>query len=103
MRPDKLRARASGDTFTVSLLRPWGGMLTTKWPAYLPTPLFEGDLGEAVRIDWNARFRASLFGSNRSYFYEEHTIWVTLVAAPLDSSFLTLEPVKHIDLRTTIY
>lgn len=38
-----------------------------------------------------------------AYFYEEHTIWVTLQAAPTDSTFLTLAPSKHIDLRTTIY
>ncbi len=103
MRPDNLRARMAGGRFTVSLHRPWGGMLTTRWPAQLPAPLFEGGVGESVRIDWNGRFRSSLFGSNRSYFYEEHTIWVTLVDAPTDASFLTLAPKKHIDLRTNIY
>lgn len=29
--------------------------------------------------------------------------WVTLQAAPTDSTFLKLAPVKHIDLRTRIY
>ena len=102
-RPDNLKAWRTGDGFAVSLFRPWESMLTTRWPAWLASPLFEGRLGDAVRIDWNGRFRASIAGSNRSYFYEEHTIWVTLQAAPTDSSFLTLEPIKHIDLRTTIY
>jgi hypothetical protein len=101
--PDNLRVGSAGDTFSVSLMRPWGGMLTTKWPGYLPTPLFEGGVGESVRIDWNGRFRSSMSGSNHSYFYEEHVIWVTLQAEPTDSSFLALEPVKYIDLRTTIY
>lgn len=102
-RPDNLKAWRVGEGFAVSLLRPWDSMLTTRWPAWLASPLFEGGLGDAVRIDWNARFRASVSGSNRSYFYEEHTVWVTLQAAPTDASFLALEPVKHIDLRTTIY
>jgi hypothetical protein len=103
MRPDNMRVRRVKDGFEVSLSRPWDSMLTTKWPAYLPSPVFRGGIGDAVRIDWNGRFHASLFGSNRSYFYEEHTIWVTLQEAPVDSTFLTLAPVKHIDLRTTIY
>lgn len=103
LRPDNLRVRKVGDGFAVSLLRPWDSMLTTKWPAWLPSPLFEGQLGEALRIDWNGRFRSSAGGSNRSYFYEEHTIWVTLQVAPTDAVFLELAPIKHIDLRTTIY
>lgn len=102
-RPDYLRVRRVGEGFAVSLLPPWDSMRVTKWPAWLPSPLFEGGLGEAVRIDWNGRFRTSIGGSNRSYFYEEHTIWVTLQAAPTDATFLTLEPVKHIDFRTRIY
>jgi hypothetical protein len=102
-RPDNLKAWRVGEGFAVSLFRPWDSMLTTRWPAWLASPLFEGGLGDAVRIDWNARFRSSIGGSNRSYFYEEHTVWVTLQAAPTDASFLTLEPTKHIDLRTTIY
>ncbi len=102
-RPDNLKALRVGEGFAVSLFRPWDSMLTTRWPAWLASPLFEGGLGDAVRIDWNARFRASVSGSNRSYFYEEHTVWVTLQAAPTDASFLALAPSKHIDLRTTIY
>jgi hypothetical protein len=102
-RPDNLRVRAIKDGFEVRLDRPWPSMLTTKWPAFLPQPLFRGEVGDTVRIDWNARFHSSLFGSNRSYFYEEHTIWITLQQDPADSTFLTLEPIKRIDLRTTIY
>ena len=102
-RPDNLKAWRVGDGFAVALLRPWPSMLTTRWPAWLASPLFEGGLGDAVRIDWNGRFRASVSGSNRSYFYEEHTTWVTLQAAQTDSSFVKLELIKHIDLRTTIY
>lgn len=102
-RPDNLKVWRVRDGFAVSLLRPWESMLTTRWPAWLASPLFEGKLGDAVRIDWNARFRASVFGSNRSYFYEEHTIWITLQETARDSSFQTLAPIKHIDLRTTIY
>jgi hypothetical protein len=103
LRPDNLRVRRVGERFEVTLLKPWDSMLTTKWPGWLPSPLFEGGLGDAVRIDWNGRFRASIGGSNRSYFFEEHTILVTLQAAPTDATFLTLAPVKQIDLRTTIY
>lgn len=102
-RPDNLKAWRVGEGFAVSLFRPWNSMLTTKWPAWLASSLFEGGLGDAVRIDWNGRFRSSIGGSNRSYFYEEHTIWVTLQAAPTDATFLALDPIKHIDLRTMIY
>ncbi|QNA88625.1 hypothetical protein G4G28_09205 [Massilia sp. Dwa41.01b] len=101
--PDNVVARASGERFIVSLQPPWASMLTTKWPAWLPSPLFEGGVGDSIRIDWNGRFRSSLFGSDRSYFFEEHTVWVTLVAAPTDGVFVGLEPGKHIDLRTQIY
>jgi hypothetical protein len=103
LRPDNLRACVRGDGFEVRLDRPWGSMLTTHWPAQLPAPLFRGRVGESVRIDWNGRFRASLSGSNRSYFYEEHTVWITLQEAPTDRVFLELTPRKHIDLRTRIY
>jgi hypothetical protein len=78
-------------------------MLVTAWPGHLPSPLFTGTLGEAVRIDWNGRFRSSIGGSNRSYFYEEHTVWVALLDSPLDKSLLDIVPRKHIDLRTQIY
>ena len=103
LRPDNLRARRTRDGFEVRLDRPWSGMLTTRWPAHLPAPLFSGQVGEAVRIDWNGRFHASLGGSNRSYFYEEHTVWIALLEAPTDRALVDLAPRKHIDLRTQIY
>ena len=53
--------------------------------------------------DWNGRFGSSIGGSNRSYFYEEHTVWVALLDSPLDKSVLDIVPRKHIDLRTQIY
>lgn len=103
LRPDNLRARRTRDGFEVRLDPPWSSMLTTRWPGHLPAPLFTGQVGEAVRIDWNGRFHASLAGSNRSYFYEEHTVWVALLEAPTDRALVDLAPRKHIDLRTQIY
>ena len=103
MRPDNVRARRTADGFEVRLDRPWSGMLTTHWPAVLPAPLFRGRVGEALRIDWNGRFHASLGGSNRAYFYEEHTVWVALLEAPTAGALLDITPRKHIDLRTQIY
>lgn len=103
LRPDNVRARRTGEGFEVRLERPWSGMLTTHWPAHLPAPLFRGQVGDAVRIDWNGRFHASLGGSNRSHFYEEHTVWIALLEAPTDHALLDLAPRKHIDLRTQIY
>jgi len=48
----------------------------TKWPAFLPSPLFTLRLGETARIDWNGRLRTSLFRSNRSQYYEQHIYWL---------------------------
>lgn len=103
IRPDNLHVRRRGDGFEVRLDRPFPGMLATAWPGHLPSPLFTGGVGEAVRIDWNGRFRSSAGGSNRSYFFEEHTVWVALLDGPLDKSLLEITPRKHIDLRTQIY
>jgi hypothetical protein len=103
IRPDNVGVRRRGDGFEVWLARPFPSMLVTAWPGHLPSPLFTGALGEAVRIDWNGRFRSSIGGSNRSYFYEEHTVWVALLDSPLDKSLLGIVPRKHIDLRTQIY
>jgi hypothetical protein len=102
-RPDNVRVRRRGDAFEVSLARPWPSMLTTAFPGHLPSPLFSGGTGEAVRIDWNGRFRASVSGTNRSYFYEEHTVWVALLDELRDDALLAIVPRKHIDLRTQIY
>jgi hypothetical protein len=103
IRPDNVGVRRRGDGFEVRLAHPFPSMLVTAWPGHLPSPLFTGTLGEALRIDWNGRFRSSIGGSNRSYFYEEHTVWVTLLDSPLDKSLLDIVPRKHIDLRTQIY
>ena len=103
IRPDNVAVRRRGDGFEVRLARPFQSMLTTAWPAHLPAPLFSGGVGEALRIDWNGRFRSSVSGTNRSYFYEEHTIWVALLENPTDQALLGLVPRKHIDLRTQIY
>jgi len=102
-RPDNVQVQRRGDGFDVRLDRPFPSMLVTAWPGHLPTPLFTGSVGEAVRIDWNGRFRSSIGGSNRSYFFEEHTVWVALLDGPLDKSLLEITPRKHIDLRTQIY
>lgn len=103
IRWDNVAVRRVRDGFEVRLSRPSESMLTTAWPGHLPSPIFTGKVGDAVRIDWNGRFRASLFGSNRSYFYEEHTVWVTLLEELTDDALLKLTPRKHIDLRTRIY
>jgi hypothetical protein len=103
IRPDNVGVRRRGDGFEVRLARPFPSMLVTAWPGHLPSPLFTGTLGEAVQIDWNGRFRSSIGGSNRSYFYEEHTVWVALLDSLLDKSLLDIAPRKHIDLRTQIY
>jgi hypothetical protein len=103
VRPDNVGVRRRGDGFEVRLARPFASMLTTAWPGHLPAPLFTGAVGDAVRIDWNGRFRSSVSGSNRSYFFEEHTVWVALLDNPTDKALLELTPRKHIDLRTQIY
>jgi hypothetical protein len=75
----------------------------TKWPAFLPSPLFTLREGETARIDWNGRFRTSMGGSNRSSYYEQHCYWLALAEAAEPRLFLDAEPRKHVDLRTEIY
>jgi hypothetical protein len=75
----------------------------TKWPAFLPSPLFTLREGETARIDWNGRFRTSMGGSNRSSYYEQHCYWLALAGDPAPRLFLDAAPRKHIDLRTEIY
>lgn len=87
----------------IRLTNPSRYRLTTKWPAFLPSPLFTLAPGETARIDWNGRLRMSLFGSNRSYYYEQHTYWLALAEAPEPRLFLDSKPRKHVDLRTEIY
>jgi hypothetical protein len=69
-----------------------------RWP-----PLFTLREGETARIDWNGRFRTSLFGSNRSSYYEQHIYWLALTGDPPPRLFLDATPRKHVDLRTEIY
>ena len=85
----------------IRLIRPWS--LQTRWPRALPSPLFVLRPGENVRIDWNGRLMASLFGSDRSTYYEQQTMWLALASAPEPRLFLDTSPRKHIDLRTEIY
>ena len=87
----------------IRLTNPSEYRLRTKWPAFLPSPLFTLRPGETARIDWNGRLRMSLFGSNRSYYYEQHTYWLAFAAAPEPRLFLDARPKKHVDLRTEIY
>ncbi len=77
--------------------------LQTKWPAFLPSPLFTLRPGDVARIDWNGRLRMSAGDSNRSSYYEQHLYWLALADAPAPRLFLDAEPRKHVDLRTEIY
>ncbi|TMJ19506.1 MAG: hypothetical protein E6G92_06945 [Alphaproteobacteria bacterium] len=75
----------------------------TKWPAFLPSPLFVLRPGETARIDWNGRFRTSVGDSNRSSYYEQHCYWLALTETAEPRLFLDATPRKHVDLRTGIY
>lgn len=75
----------------------------TKWPAFLPSPLFTLRSGETARIDWNGRFRTSLSGANRASYYEQHTYWLALADEAAARLFLDATPRKHVDLRAEIY
>jgi hypothetical protein len=77
--------------------------LQTKWPAFLPSPLFTLRAGETARIDWNGRFRTSMGDSDRSSYYEQHIYWLALAETPEPRLFLDAKPRKHVDLRTEIY
>jgi len=83
--------------------RPSAWRLQTKWPAFLPSPLFTLRPGDVARIDWNARLRRSTFGSNRASYYEQHLYWLALADTPHLRLFLDSRPRKHVDLRTEIY
>jgi hypothetical protein len=41
------------DAADIRLANPSRHRLTTKWPAFLPSPLFTLHPGETARIDWN--------------------------------------------------
>ena len=107
-RPPAWHAQALGwhilkDRAEISLARPGGERLQTKWPAFLPSPLFALRPGDTARIDWNGRLRTSMGDSNRSSYYEQHTYWLALADAPAPRLFLDADPRKHVDLRTGIY
>jgi len=87
----------------IILLNPSVHRLQTKWPAFLPSPLFTLRPGETARIDWNGRLRMSTSGSNRSSYYEQHIYRLALADSPHPRLFLDSEPRKHVDLRTEIY
>lgn len=95
--------RLRGDEADIRLSNPSEHRLRTKWPAFLPSPLFTLRPGETARIDWNGRLRMSLFGSNRSLYWEQHTYWLAVAEAPHPRLFLDAKPRKHVDLRTEIY
>jgi hypothetical protein len=95
--------RLRGKEVDVVLHHPSRWRLQTKFPAWLPSPLFTLRPGESARIEWNGRFRYSLFGSNRSSYYEQHVYWLALAEAPGERLFLDAEPRKNIDYTTHIY
>lgn len=95
--------RASPLAAAITLDKPSEYRQQTKWPAKLPRPLFWVYLGETARIEWNGRFRTSLFGSNRSSYYEQHVYWLAVADAPDPRLFLDAEPRKRIDFTTQIY
>lgn len=87
----------------ISLSNPSEYRLQTRWPAHLPRPLFALERGDTARIEWNGRFRTSLFGSNCATYYEQHVYWLAFVEAPTERLFLDAEPRKTVDLTTHIY
>jgi hypothetical protein len=91
------------DAADIRLTNPSEHRLRTKWPAFLPSPLFTLRPGETARIDWNGRLRMSMGGSNRSFYWEQHIYWLAFAEAPHPRLFLDAEPRKHVDLRTEIY
>lgn len=95
--------RVRGSDIEISLANPSPWRLQTKWPAHLPSPLFRLRPGETARIEWNGRFRKSLFGSNRSSYYEQHIYWLAVTDMPHERLFLDATPRKDIDYTTHIY
>jgi hypothetical protein len=95
--------RIGKDQIGISLGRPGGERLQTKWPAFLPSPLFALRPGDTARIDWNGRLRMSMGDSNRSSYYEQHLYWLAFADVPAPRLFLDAKPRKHVDLRTGIY
>ncbi len=92
-----------GRSVGVTLNHPSRWRLQTKWPAWLLSPLFVLEPGETARIEWNGRFRKSLFGSDRSSYYEQHVYWLAVTDAPHERLFLDATPRKDLDYTTHIY
>jgi len=95
--------RIGKDAIDIIVGRPSEHRLQTRWPAFLPSPLFALRPGDTARVDWNGRLRMSMGDSNRSSYYEQHLYWLALADAPEPRLFLDAEPRKHVDLRTGIY
>jgi len=95
-------ARAGG-AFELRLYPPAPGMMQTRWPVALPTPLFVLKPGDSARITWNARFRNSMGGSNRGSFYEEHELFAAVAPAVKPDLFTSGVTTHAIDLTTRIY
>ena len=102
-RDNALDWRWWGDRAEIILRKPSEHRQQTKWPAYLPTPLFILQEGETARIEWNGRFVSSMSGHNRSTYYEQHLYWLAVTSEPRERLFLDADPKKSIDLRTEIY
>jgi len=96
------RERADGG-LELSASRPWGSMLRTAWPAFLPSPLLALEPERVGRIRWNGRFLASAGGSDRSYFYAEHAVLAVSTAMPRPDLFTAAKDLRTADLRTRIY
>ena len=101
--PANLRWRIVRNSVELDLLEPTPSCLQTPWPAALPRPLITLAAGETCRMDWNARFRASAFGSNLSTHFEEHRYWVAACNSCETGVFIDDKPTKHIDLRGSVY
>lgn len=95
--------RPRGKEVDIVLHHPSRWRMQTKFPAWLPSPLFTLRPGETARIEWNGRFRYSLFGSDRGSYYEQHVYWLALADNPGERLFLDAEPRKNIDYRRHIY
>jgi hypothetical protein len=95
--------RIGRDKIEILVGRPSRERLQTRWPGFLPSPLFALRPGESARIDWNGRLRVSMGDSNRSTYYEQHLYRLAFADAPAPRLFLDAEPRKHVDLRTGIY
>ncbi len=102
-RDNALDWRLREDRVEIVIRKPSQERQQTKWPAYLPNPLFILKENETARIEWNGRFTSSMSGRNRATYYEQHIYWLALTREPAERLFLDASPKKAIDLRTEIY